>query len=179
MERLELYDLDKLVTTPWINGQLPPPLPPPRKTQFRRPSMNPSFERYQFLCNMSRSKTDPIYAATPMFTTIPQSIHDKTHRQLLGTYIRLENVKPVEPTIPKSPEPMTNETTEEREEEEEEEENDDDDDKENEDGDDDNDFSGSGSSSDENDNDDDDDILEDDDEKKGVVEQIITRDKKN
>jgi hypothetical protein len=89
MERLELYDLDKLI-------QLQPSLLPPTcKRQDRRPSINPTFERYQFLCNMTRSKTDPIYAATPMFTTIPQSLEEKTHRQLLGSQVPLQNVKPI------------------------------------------------------------------------------------
>ena len=106
MERLELYDLDKLIP----NYQLQPSLPPTHKRQDRRPSINPTFERYQFLCNMTRSKTDPIYAATPMFTTIPQSIEEKTHRQLLGSLIRLENVKPLTST---TSEPISTEIIEE------------------------------------------------------------------
>ncbi len=167
MERLELYDLDKLTN----NHQLPPPLPPPRKPLIRRPSMNPSFERYQFLCNMTRSKTDPIYAATPMFTTIPQSSQEKSHRQLIGSYIRLENVTPILPTIPTSPEPKKSEIIEDKKEK---------DEKENEakeDGDvDDKESQFSSSSSDEQEvaggNDDD-----DGDDKKGIIEQILNRDK--
>lgn len=100
MERLELYDLDKLIT-------IPPPIPPARKCHERRPSMNPTYERYKFLCNMTRSKTDPIYAATPMFTTIPQSSQENTSRQLLGSYIRLENVKPLSLVSSKSSEPKS------------------------------------------------------------------------
>lgn len=183
MERLELYDLDKFST----NYQLsPPPLPPPRiPHNHRRPSMDPSWERYQFLCNMARSKTDPIYAATPMFTTIPSTSKEKPHRQLLGSYIRLENVKPLPDDISKSPEPKkieiiidangTGEVENDNDEEKEntEEKNDDDDDN--------NQFSGSGSDSDDEENqaggggggDD------DDNNTKGIVEQIFNRDKKD
>jgi hypothetical protein len=67
--------------------------------------MNPTFERYKFLCNMTRSETDPIYAATPMFTTIPQLPQAKSPRQLLGSYVRLENIKPLSSAPSKSPEP--------------------------------------------------------------------------
>jgi hypothetical protein len=173
MERLELYDLDKLITIPTINYQLPPPLPPPRKYQQRRPSMNPTFERYKFLCNMTRSETDPIYAATPMFTTIPQLSQVKSHRQLLGSYVRLENVTPLSCAPSKSPEPKI--INEEKEndhngsiENEHEQENDD---KENQ--------SDSGSSrSDEQENVNVDDILNDDHTNE-IVEQIFNRDEKN
>ena len=113
MERLELYDLDKLITIPTINHQLPPPLPPPRKCPQRRPSMNPIYERYKFLCNTTRNKTDPIYAATPMFTTIPQSSQEKSPRQLLGSYIRLENVKQLPGVSFTTPEPKSTEIIEE------------------------------------------------------------------
>jgi hypothetical protein len=179
MERLELYDLDKLST----NYQLPPPLPPPRIPHYhRRLSMNPTLERYQFLCNMTRNKTDPIYAATPMFTTIPQTSKEKFHRQLLGSYIRLENVKPLTPTIPKSPEPkqieIIKDKNKQQEEEKENEDNNDDEKEENDDQ-----FSGSSSSSssssDEQEKDNGNDILHDDDDKKGIVEQIFDRNKKD
>jgi len=176
MERLELYDLDKLITIPTINYQLPPPLPPPRKYQQRRPSMNPTFERYKFLCNMTRSETDPIYAATPMFTTIPQLSQVKSHRQLLGSYVRLENVTPLSCAPSKSPEPpkIINEEKENEDhhngsiENEHEQENND---KENQ--------SDSGSSrSDEQENVNVDDILNDDHTNE-IVEQIFKRDEKN
>ena len=176
MERLELLDLDQYGG----NYQLPPPLPPPRKSHLRRPSMNPTVERYQFLCNTTRSRTDPIYAATPMFTTIPQSSQKKFPRQLLGAYVRPENVKPVAAETPKSPEPNTDETDEgEGKEEEEEDENPEGEEDNADDDDDDDNQSSSSSSSDENEDaggggDDD-----DDNENKGVVEQIFTRDKKN
>ncbi len=191
MERLELYDLDKFSTSQSNNYQLPPPLPPPRISyhhhhhHHRRTSINPTLERYQFLCNTSRSKTDPIYAATPMFTTIPQSSQEKPHRQLLGTYIRLENVKPLPLKTPISPEPKKIEIIKDKEEENKEE-------KENESGggekednhnsDDESSSSSSSSSSDEQEKagGGNDEILNDDDnDKKGVVEAVFNRDKKD
>ncbi|CAF1333199.1 unnamed protein product [Rotaria magnacalcarata] len=84
MENLVLYDLDKFKLVPSINYKL---------NSHRRASMNPKFERYEFLCNVERSKIDPIYAATPMFTTIPQSSNDETHQQLIDSSICLENIK--------------------------------------------------------------------------------------
>ena len=94
MERLELYDLDKLIT----NYQLQSPVPPTRKCQDRRSSINPTYERYQFLCNMTRSRTDPIYAATPMFTTIPQSMKEETHRDLFD-HVQSLSSKPISTEI--------------------------------------------------------------------------------
>jgi len=105
MEHLELYDLDQ-ITILKSNKQIPPPLPPPREQQHHLPP-NFAFERYQFLCDMTRIKTDPIYAATPMFTTIPQTSQERPHRQLIGSYIRLENVRSLSPKEPISPEPKT------------------------------------------------------------------------
>jgi hypothetical protein len=182
MERLELYDLDKLITIQPINDQLPPPLPPPRQPHYhRRPSINPTLERYQFLCNMTRNKTDPVYAATPMFTTIPQSSKEKPHRQLLGCYIRLENVKPIcvtSPTSPTSPEPKKVQVVKDIEEEKGKENEDENDSSvEKEENNDDEDHS-SGSSSDEQENAEGD-ILNDDKDDKGIVEQIFNRDKKD
>jgi len=187
MERLELYDLDKFSTSQSNNYQLPPPLPLPRISyhhhhhHHRRTSINPTLERYQFLCNTSRSKTDPIYAATPMFTTIPQSSQEKPHRQLLGTYIRLENVKPLPLKTPISPEPkkieIIKDKNKQQEEKKENEDNNDDKKEENDDQ-----FSGSSSSSsssDEQEKNNGNDILHDDDDKKGIVEQILNRNKKD
>ena len=167
MERLELYDLDNFGN----NQQLPPPLPPPRKTVIRRPSMNPSLERYQFLCNMSRTKTDPIYAATPMFTTIPQTSQERSHRQLLGSFIRSENVKPVSTMTPLSPPPKTPNTIEDTQEE---------DGKENEADDVDGDYDqfGSNSSSSSSDEQETGGGNDDDDDTKGIVQQIFDRHKK-
>ncbi len=180
MERLELYDLDKLITMPSINYEIPPPLPPPR-IPHRSPSIKPSLESYQFLCNMTRNKTDPIYAATPMFTTIPQASQEKPHRQLLGSYARLENVKPLPLITVKSPEPKKVEIVKDKENENDvnEKEGNDDDDEEKED-DDDDEKESSSSSTDEEENPGGDDILIDDDKNnKGVVEQILNRDKKD
>ncbi|CAF1019711.1 unnamed protein product [Adineta ricciae] len=180
MERLELYDLDKLATAPSTNCSLrASPLPPPRQTPQRRSSMNPAYERYKFLCNMSRSQTDPIYAATPMFTTIPQSSQDYSQRQLLGSSIRLENVRPLSPKMPKSPVPKTAEIIEEEKENEDERSEDFQLDNKNEDKENDNISIDSGSGDDNNDrdvvNDDDD----DDADHKSIVEQIFNRDREN
>lgn len=105
MERLQLYDLDKLIA--------PAPVTRLREAQQRRSSMNPAHERYKFLCNTTRAQQDPVYAATPMFTTIPQSSQVKPRRQLLGSYIRLENVRPLPVKTPESPKPQTAEPIEE------------------------------------------------------------------
>ena len=95
MERLELYDLDTFIPVPCVDRQLPPPLPPAR-AHWRRPSANATLERYQFLCNTTRTKTDPIYAATPMFTTIPPSPGTGlVSRQLLGSHVRADNIHPI------------------------------------------------------------------------------------
>jgi hypothetical protein len=108
-----------------------------------------------------------------MFTTIPQLSQVKSHRQLLGSYVRLENVTPLSCAPSKSPEPKI--INEEKEndhngsiENEHEQENDD---KENQ--------SDSGSSrSDEQENVNVDDILNDDHTNE-IVEQIFNRDEKN
>jgi hypothetical protein len=102
MEHLELYDLDILT----INPSLPPPLPAPRKHQRHEPS-NSTSERHQFLWNIERNKTDPIYVATPMFTTIPKSSHVKHHQQLLGSYVPPRMFQPLTPTSLKFSEPQT------------------------------------------------------------------------
>ena len=182
MERLELYDLDQYTRN---HHDCPPPLPPPRNPLQRRPSMNPSIERYQFLCNMTRNRTDPIYAATPMFTTIPHSFYQDSHRHILGSYIRSENVKPISSEIPvQSSEPekkqAVKEQTDEKENESEENQiNVNHPDTESDNDGDDEEFSSSSSSSDDDDQkkkkkDDDDD---DDNQKQGIVEQIFNRDK--
>lgn len=59
MENLKLYDLDE------IDSKI-------AETQSLSLSKFDS-ERYQFLCNANRIRNDPIYAATPMFTTIPRT----------------------------------------------------------------------------------------------------------
>ena len=179
MERLELYDLDQFVRD---NEQRPPPLPPPRNPLQRRSSMNPSAERYQFLCNMTRYRMDPIYAATPMFTTIPHSFYQDSHRHILGSYVRSENVKAIDSELAvQSPEPAKKEPVKEETDEKENESEKDEgnyanhlDTESDNDGDEDNDSSSS-TSDDQNDDDDDD----DDDQKEGIVEQIFNRDKKN
>lgn len=179
MENLRLYDLDKI--TP--NYQLPPPLPPPRHHRPHIP-LNHAFERYKFLCDMNRLQTDPIYAATPMFKTIPVSKHVKHRRQLLGTRIPATIVTPVSTPSTKSDEPESAKTDHDNaeEEHEEQEESSDEDDNEGSDddngsdgtvGDDINDSSSSSSSDDDNFGDDD-----DDDDDRGVVEQIFNRGKK-
>ena len=92
MEHLEVYDLDKILPKPSVDHQLPPPLPPPRQCH-RRASLNVNSSRYQFLCSTKRTRNDPIYSATPMFTTIPSTTTD--HRPLLGSSTRLRNMKPL------------------------------------------------------------------------------------
>lgn len=62
MEQLQLYDLDQVLNKESSHDF------------HRRPSVQVNTgERYQFLCNSTRTRLDPIYAATPMFTTIPSS----------------------------------------------------------------------------------------------------------
>ncbi|CAF2656221.1 unnamed protein product [Rotaria sp. Silwood2] len=97
MEHLELYDLDKLKTNPSTNYQLTSQISSSYKHHQHRYSLiNPQYERYPFLCNIKRSKIDPIYAATPMFTTIPQSSNEESYQQFIdSSYIPLENVKPL------------------------------------------------------------------------------------
>ena len=179
MERLELYDLDKFISVASADQQLPPPLPPAR-AHWRRPSANATLERYQFLCNTTRTKTDPIYAATPMFTTIPQSPGKApVSRQLLGSYMRAENIHPI---VVKSTErkaaPATIDQVDDEEEEDEEEQEpneriitkstSDNPEPPNSDG--------SSESSTDSDEQEDDPLLDDDD--KGVIEQILNRDTK-
>lgn len=180
MERLELYDLDQYTRNHY---QSPPPLPPPRNPLQRRPSMNPSIERYQFLCNTTRNRTDPIYAATPMFTTIPHSSYQDSHRHILGSYIRSENVKPISSETPvQSPEPekkqAVKEQTDEKENESEENQvNVNHPDTESDNDGDDEEFSSGSSSSDDDQKKKKKDDDDDDDQKQGVVEQIFDRDK--
>ncbi len=172
MKHLQLYDLDKLTLI------LPPPLPTTPKHQYQRST----FERYQFLCDMKRCKTDPVYAATPMFTTIPQSKHIIKHpRQILGAYVPRGIIKPLSTTSPKSPEPESTRTDDDEKEEHKSSDEDDDDDQNLDDDNDERDESSrsSSSSSSSSDNNDNNDILnDDDDDKKGIVEQIFNRDKK-
>jgi hypothetical protein len=95
MEHLEVYDLDKILPRPSVDHQLPPPLPPPRQCH-RRASLNVNTTRYQFLCSTKRTRNDPIYSATPMFTTIPSTTSPSAdHRQLLGSSTRLRNMTPL------------------------------------------------------------------------------------
>jgi hypothetical protein len=200
MEHLQLYDLDKL-TILTSNHQLPPPLPPPRKCQSHPPS-DIAFERYQFLCDMTRHKTDPIYAKTPMFRTIPQSKPVEYHRRVLGTRFPPHIITPILTTSLNSEEPESAETDNEEEEEQEnadeddkqdsDNDDDDDDDDDNDDDDDDDDSdgdksrsssssksgSGGSSSSSSSSSDDDDMFNDDDDDKRGIVEKLFDRNKK-
>jgi hypothetical protein len=201
MEHLQLYDLDKL-TILTSNHQLPPPLPPPRKCQSHLPS-DIAFERYQFLCDMTRHKTDPIYAKTPMFRTIPQSKPVEYHRRVLGTRFPPHIITPILTTSPNSEEPESAETDNEEEEEQENADEDDKQDSDNDDGDDDdNDDDDDDDDDDDSDGDksrssssskgssksdsgssssssgDDDDMFNDDDDKRGIVEKLFDRNKK-
>ncbi|CAF4341684.1 unnamed protein product, partial [Rotaria sordida] len=97
MERLKLYDLDNLKFSS-SNRELPPPLPPPRKCRRHPLDASQTFEHYHFLCNMKRHSTDPIYAATPMFTIIPQSTRVKHPRRLLGSRLPSYIIKPISTT---------------------------------------------------------------------------------
>lgn len=170
MEHLRLYDLDKLT----LNSQLPPPLPRPLE---HRPD---TFQRYHFLCDIARHKTDPVYAATPMFRTIPNSHLVKHRRQLFGTRLPKKIVTPISTPSTKSDEPLSpgqdNEEEKEQEDEEEEEESSEEEDQESDDdddgggdsgGDDINDSSSSSSSED--------DDFGDDDDDRGIVEQLFNR----
>ncbi|CAF0906000.1 unnamed protein product [Rotaria sordida] len=90
MEHLELYDLDKLK----INYQLTSQLSPTCKDNHPYSLINSKHEHDQFLCNIKRNKIDPIYAATPMFTTIPQRLNEENcQQQLIDSSIHLENIK--------------------------------------------------------------------------------------
>jgi hypothetical protein len=90
MEQLQLYDLDNLQSSSDESLSPPPPLPP------LRPIGNFFIQRYEFLCNARRTRLDPIYAATPMFTTIPSSSSFRIPRQSLSLAMRLPNVKATE-----------------------------------------------------------------------------------
>jgi hypothetical protein len=194
MEQLELWDLDELTRVP-SNYELPrpspiplprpPPIPPPRQNQ-RQILRNSSFDYYKFLCDPTRCEKDPVYDATPMFTTIPQSKHVKYHHHLLGCHFPANIVTPISTESPKSPEPSSADTDKDKEEQEQEkekegEEEDDDDDDEDDDkssdddDDDDDDRKESSSSSSSEDNDDN---IFDNDDKKGVVQQLFDRHKK-
>ncbi|UJR14634.1 hypothetical protein I4U23_001628 [Adineta vaga] len=191
MEHLDLYDLDKINNImSFRNRRLPPPIPAPRKHRRQLPT-NVTFERYHFLCNMNRHKTDPIYAAVPMFKTLPPSIYIKPRRQLLGTYFPTNIIRPLKNKANKSTESenVDENDYENKRDEVEQISNDDDDDDDHraasDNDDDDNDTenqsdeSSSSSSSSSRDNDDDgDDILDDDNnDNQTVVEQIFNRDK--
>lgn len=168
MEHLELYDLDKLTIL------LPPPVPTTCKHRYQRST----FERYQFLCDMKRHKTDPVYAATPMFTIIPQSKHIKHPRQILGAYVPPGIIKPLSTTSPKSPEPESDRIDNDAEEEHESSDEDDDRNLDDDDKDERDESSSSSSSSNSSDKKGNDNFLDDDDDTKGIVEQIFNRDKK-
>ncbi|CAF0744617.1 unnamed protein product [Adineta ricciae] len=190
MEHLEVYDLDKLhKILSSRDHHKPPPIPPSREHRHRLPPQL-TFQRYQFLCNMKRHKTDPIYAATPMFTTIPHSIYVRPRRQLLGSYIPAHVITPLNTKLNESDDmkspALTNNSKEYENDDEKEEgdDHDDDDDDRGRDSDNDNDDDNgddqsSSSSSSDDDDDDDDEILNDgDDEHITATEQIFNRDKK-
>lgn len=189
MENLHLLDLDR-----WACRQgegeapPPPPLPPPRP--HLRSSM---IEHSRTLYDVTRSQNDPIYARTPMFTTIPRTNQEFHPRQIIGAHVPPEIIRPNStPSTPQSANKSKDtEADDERTEEEEEEDkkedspnktnrNDDDDD---------DDRSGSGgggndseSSTDSDEKHDDDDdadeiLKDDDDDKRSIVEQIFNRDK--
>ncbi|CAF2722040.1 unnamed protein product [Rotaria sp. Silwood2] len=182
MEHLELYDLDKF-TLLSSNRQLRPPLPPPRKYRCRLPAKQ-TFERYRFLCDTKRLATDPIYAATPMFTIIPQSTPVKHPRRLLGARVPSDIIKPRSTTSSESSESQGAERNNNTKEEES---NDDDDDHQNaindnsKKNDNDNDSESSSGSRDDDGIDDiinnDDDNFDDDDNNQGIVESIFNPDK--
>ncbi|CAF1585199.1 unnamed protein product, partial [Adineta ricciae] len=189
MEHLEVYDLDKLhKILSSRDHHKPPPIPPSREHRHRLPPQL-TFQRYQFLCNMKRHKTDPIYAATPMFTTIPHSIYVRPRRQLLGSYIPAHVITPLNTKLNESDDmkspALTNNSKEYENDDEKEEgdDHDDDDDDRGRDSDNDNDDDNgddqsSSSSSSDDDDDDDDEILNDgDDEHITATEQIFNRDK--
>ena len=192
MERLQILDLDNLTTVSSLRSSLPPPLPPPRKLRCS-PFVNPVVLHSQALYDHSRCQTDPVYAATPMFTTVPQLKPEKHLRHILGSHIPPEIMHPISsaPSTPSSSTLKTPETGKKigekdntNDEKQDDDDDDDDDDRSttndndnDDDGDDDKDRSSSSSSSSDDDDDDNNDILNDDDDKKGVVEQIFNRDK--
>ena len=168
MEHLQIYDLDKFI----FDQTSPPPLPPPRQHRNRLPP-DYALERYHFLCDRNRHQTDPIYAATPMFTTIPQKKQPTYHRQLLGSRIPLDLIKPklVPPTSPESAEPESART------EINDDETDEDDNEESDDSNDDSDAGADESDSSSSSDDPNEDYFDDDDDQKGLVEQIFNRHK--
>lgn len=179
MEKLELFDLDALKS----NQQLCPPLPLPR-THRRYLGKDVTFKRYQFLCDMKRNKNDPIYAATRFFSTIPQSTPVQNTRRLLGSHLPLYIIKPLPSKSPMSPNPDSADILSDKKT------TDTDDDEQN--------IIDDGSDKDDDDNDDDaeessgsddmgaddiidndDDVIDDDDDNnKGIMEQILNRDKR-
>jgi len=169
MEHLEVYDLDKLT----LNRSLPPPLPPPRKHRNPLPA-DFAFKRYQFLCDKKRHETDPVYAATPMFATIPQSDRIKRRRQLFGSRIPTEIIKSIPHTSSESTEPESARTDNDKAKEES---SDEDDNQESDNDHDDHDEGGEQFSSSSTD-DHDDDYLNNDGDKRGIVEQIFNRHKR-
>lgn len=168
MECLKLYDIDPMKSMSSPLSSSPPAIPPVRTIRQHLPE-HFAFERYGFLCDMDRHRTDPVYAATPMFTTIIPNMQIKYSRRLLGLRIPQEIIKPCTPSTSSSSSSSDSEST--------------DSDKDDESNDDQN-------SSEENDNHDDeaedqssssssspDDDIDDDNDNKGIVEQIFNRDK--
>lgn len=84
MEHLELYDLDELK----LNPSAPELRSICKHPHHRRSSVNTTYDRYQFLCNTKRTQMDPIYAATPMFTTIPRSSDDEYDQTYFSSSIK-------------------------------------------------------------------------------------------
>ena len=167
MECLKLYDIDQMKFTP-------PAVPPPRKTRQHLPE-DFAFERYRFLCDMDRHRTDPVYAATPMFTTILPTVEIKYPRRILGLRIPRDIIKPRTPSASSSSSSSDSESTDSKKDSKDDESNDEDDNKNSEEKDnDDEDIDQSSSSSSSSP---DDDINDDDDDNKGIVEQIFNRDK--
>ena len=184
MERLKIFDLDNLPTVSAVKSSLPPPLPPPRKLRHSL-LVNPIVEHSKTLYDHSRCQRDPVYAAAPMFTVVPQERPETHTRRILGARIPPEIVRSIAP-IPPTPSSMSSSSTPKSPETPEPDNGDDekqeDDDDRSTTNDNDNDAdknqSNSSSSSSSDGRDDGDDILHDDDDnKKGVVEQIINRNK--
>lgn len=174
MENLVLYDIDQLNSM----KSSPPPIPPPRKYRQHLPERF-AFERYRFLCDMQRHLTDPIYAATPMFTTILPTVKIKSPRRALGVRIPNEIIKARTPSATSSSDSSESTDTDNQSKDKSSDEDDEKDDNQ----DSDNDNSGGGdqsssSSSSSSTDDDDDDINNDDDDNQGIVEQIFNRDRK-
>lgn len=167
MENLILYDIDQLNSSP-------PPLPPPREHRQQLPKQF-AFERYRFLCDMQRHLTDPIYAATPMFTTILPTVQIKSPRRILGLRIPNEIIKARTPPASSSSSDSSQSSDTDNQSKDKSSDDDDDEDRnqnsDNDDGGGDQSSSSSSSSSN-------DDADDDDDDDKGIVEQIFNRDRK-